>query len=485
MSSSTQSILQTLLQARTYVATTLFSAQAYYHAVELSFLILVIYLALTRAYKPWKDRPSIPQLTEAQIAEKIRDWNPQPLAEPLPDSITQALPLDIHINDVGVDLTVTVNGQSNVLNLASNNFLALAKHPQIVQACLNTMKDYGLGACGPRGFYGTTDLHLECEDRLSIFSDTNSAILYSFGAATSNSTIPAFCKRGDLIVVDENINFILQSGVSLSRAQVIQFRHNDMEHLEEILKEVMNKDEQGQNLLKTQRRLILVEGIYQNTGNICPLDKVVALKKKYLFRLMLDESFSLGVLGKTGRGALEHFGISRKQVDIATADMGNAIASVGGFCVGSEDVVSHQRLSGAGYCFSASQPPFLATAATKALEIITKEGESLVGKLRDNITIFRKCLDMKMLKEKGWYVDGHASSPIMHIRNYDDNFAVGKFKELQKKCLDKGVLVSKPVYTVTEINPPKPSLKVAVSSGHSMARLEMAAGVIKDVLMNA
>lgn len=467
------------LALRSHIATSLFSADAYYHLIEALFFLLVIYLAVTRAYLPWNRRPLPPSV----ISQKIADWKPAPLASPLPEQIKSTLPLDLSITP-HTATTFTVNGKSGIENFATNDFLNLLKHPRIERTALNTMRSYGCGACGPRGFYGTTDLHLQCEDRLARFCSTENAILYSFGAATANSTIPAFAKRGDLLVVDEALNFSLMSGVQLSRANVKTFKHNDMQHLEHILKEVTENDATNPALQKSQRRIIIIEGIYQNIGDVCPLDKVIELKDKYLFRVMLDESFSLGVLGSSGKGALELFDVPRESVDIATADLGNAVAAVGGFCVGNYDVVNHQRLSGAGYCFSASQPPFLASAATEALDIIEEIGTDLTARLRENIELFREKLGLDEIREIGWYLDGDSRSPLMHLRSFDDTLPLATFTDVQKRCLEKGILVGRPVYAPSEVNPPKPCVRITISAGQNKETVERAGGVLRDVLIS-
>lgn len=375
-----------------------------------------------------------------------------------------------------------MNNIPDVLNFATANFIGLQNDPAVNARAEDTMRNYGCGACGPRGFYGTTDVHMAAEESLATFSGTRTAILYSFGSATSSSTIPAFCKRGDLIVCDEMVNFSLQTGVALSRAEVVRFRHNDMAHLEEVLASVIDADKSNPGLAKTQRRLILVEGVYQNSGKVCPLDRVVALKEKYLFRVMVDESFSLGVLGRTGRGSLEAHAVPRELVDIATADLGNALAAVGGFCVGSDEVVKHQRLSGAGYCFSASQPPFLAAAATVALDIVADRGGELAVKLRENIAVFRGALDVDGLVKRGWYMDGDAVSPLMHVRCKDDAVGPEQFATVQKICLKEGVLFTRPVYAAGEVRMPRPSVRVTVSTVHSKEQLVRAAGVLQSAL---
>lgn len=481
------STLQSFLSLRDHLATSLFSARVYYHLVEALFFVLIIYLALTRAYKPWT-RNSHKNLSAQQQAAKLAQWKPEPLAAPLSKAVRDSLPLDVNITDGGAGPTVTVDGKA-LLNFASNNFLALLKHRRVEEQCLNTMRDYGCGACGPRGFYGTTDVHLECEDTIAAFCDTPTAILYSFGAATGNSTIPAFVKRGDLVVIDSSLNYTLLLGVRLSRAHVRTFRHNDTADLRRVLEQSVAGDATDDSQRLTQRRIIIVEGVSHAHGDVCPLDEVVRLKDEFKFRLLLDESLSLGVLGRTGRGALEEFGVPRKSVEIATADLGNAIAAVGGFCVGADDVVDHQRLSGAGYCFSASQPPFLAKAATTAIHILQDDGEKLVASLRQNIKAFRSAVNMASLQEVGWLVQGDRRSPIVVFRRaIAGDVESSKFTEVQRQCFKNGLLISRPLETEQngedQGEQDTNCLRVSLSAGHTYVQVLRAAKIVHDALRN-
>ncbi|KAI0562157.1 serine palmitoyltransferase LCB1 subunit [Gracilaria domingensis] len=255
-----------------------------------------------------------------------------------------------------------------------------------------------------------------------------------------------------------------------------------MASLEAVLKDVCQKYEDKNHV---QKRFIVVEAIYANSGHVAPLDCIVALKNKYKFRLLLDESFSIGVLGNGGRGALQQFGIARNDVEICTADLGNAVESVGGFCVGNTEVVEHQRLSGAGYCFSASQPPFLAAAATAALSVVEQEGESLVSRLRCNVKLMKSLMDMAQLKEAGWYIDGDELSPLLFARRYDDDADGKLFTDVQKRCLNDGILVSRPVYCEDELKVPKDAVKITVSAIHSEEMIRTAAEVLMRNLLLA
>lgn len=485
MSSASVTPLQALLSYRSHLAATLFSAQVYYHLIETLFFATIIYLALTRAYKPWvRNAPA--SLTPAQQAAKLAAWKPEPLAPPLPESVTDALPLDLTLEAGGAGPHLHLVGRPRpVLNLCTTNFLGLLKHPRVTAACEETLARYGCGACGPRGFYGTTDLHLSAERRLAAFCDTDDAILYSFGAATSNSTIPAFVKRGDLLVVDDAISYTVLLGVRLSRATVLRFRHNDMNHLEEVLASVTEADQVNPARARTQRRLVVVEGIYSTTGSVCPLDRVVALKNRFAFRVMLDESFSLGVLGATGRGALEHFGLPRSAIDITTADVGHAIATVGGFCVGDNQVVSHQRLSGAGYCFSASQPPFLATAAVAALDVLNSDSTRLLRALRTNIAAFRSALDIPTITDAGWHVDGDPAAPLLIVRRENPSDRPGKILiDVQRHCLDRDVLIGRPAFAPDDPAAQTPVLRATLSAALPKDEVVRAAGVFRDALLS-
>ena len=205
-------------------------------------------------------------------------------------------------------------------------------------------------------------MHLELEDKLALYMGTEEAMIFSYDVATPASTIPAFAKRGDLLVVDEGVNYALQAGVTLSRSEVRYFKHNDLDDLRRVLEEVAAEDAAARRTTPLNRRFIVVEGLYANYGDLAPLADICALKRQFCYRLLVDESMSFGSLpGGAGRGAAEHAGVPAGEVEIITASLGNTLGSVGGFCAGSKQVISHQRLNASGYCFSASLPPYLAT----------------------------------------------------------------------------------------------------------------------------
>ena len=299
----------------------------------------------------------------------------------------------------------------------------------------------GCGSCGPRGFYGTIDAHLEVEEAMSSFLGTEGAILYSDGASAATSTVAAFAKRGDLLIVDEGVSESLLVGVTLSRANVRYFRHNDVKDLKRVLEKVRLQDVQYKRKSTDQRRFLIVEGLYRNWGTIAPLKEIVKLKEEYHYRLIVDDSHAIGTLGKNGRGSLEHAGLKPMvHAEIITFSLENALGSVGGMTVGSEEVVDHQRLSGAGYCFSASAPPFLSKVCLASVrrlegrldEMITEnaewieedidrvEGDGDAAIVTDELNVTgMKVADLKIeLKKRGLGVSGRKAELQERLNDY-------------------------------------------------------------------
>ncbi|EEE50683.1 hypothetical protein OsJ_30932 [Oryza sativa Japonica Group] len=195
--------------------------------------------------------------------------------------------------------------------------------------------------------------------------------------------------------------------IILSRSTVVYFKHNDMASLASILEKLTHGNKHTEKI----RRYIVVEAIYQNSGQIAPLDEIVRLKEKYRFRVILEESHSFGVLGKSGRGLAEHYGVPVEKIDIITAGMGNALATDGGFCTGSVRVVDHQRLSSSGYVFSASLPPYLASAAMSAVNHL-EENPSVLANLRSNIALLHK----ELSDIPGLEIASNILSPIVFLK---------------------------------------------------------------------
>lgn len=204
-----------------------------------------------------------------------------------------------------------------------------------------------------------------------------------------------------------------------------------MRDLEKKLIEQQKLDLKNPKKAAKTRRFLIAEGIYMNTGEMCPLRELVELRAKYKLRLFLDETISFGTIGKHGQGLLELLGIDKSEVDLISASLENAVESIGGFCVGSNFIVEHQRLSGLGYCFSASQPPFLTQAAISALDIFEQQ-----PKIFEQLGDVAAKVDEKFRYFSKLELRGHLLSPVKHLYLKDEE-DVDKCEKVLRKISDE------------------------------------------------
>lgn len=385
--------------------------------IETTLIVAMLYILLVkRTYDPSKrgyGARRVVELTEREEEELLQEWQPDSL---VPKGGLPRPPHDFIVAEFlaqGRQVLVRVAGGDTrpKVTWCSQDFLGNGSAPEVRVAATETLKQYTVGSCGPRGFYGTTLPHLELEDALASFMGTAESITYSDSTATTASAIPAFAKRGDMLLVDAGAAFGVQLGARLSRSKTVYFRHNDMGDLQRHLQRVRDRDESVVDDSLQQRRFIVVEGLYAHYGDLCPLPEVLRLAREYKWRVILDDSCGIGVLGATGRGAVEHYGLSTSDVDVLIGSLATSLASVGGFCLGSREVVDHQRLSGAGYCFSASAPPFTCATATASLQRLLRQ-PSLLTALRDRCVAMHSALCSRV---PGFIVTSDAISPVKHL----------------------------------------------------------------------
>ena len=459
-------------------------------AVETTLLASIIYVVVSRSTEGYQDKD---KLSKKEQADLLADWKKTraPLAPPpTPSSVSSSSssfpnPIVVH-QQAGKYMTVSTTGGSNketklrVLNFCNFDFLGLQTSSVIKEASSKALQKYGCGSCGPRGFYGTIDTHLQLEDAISSFTHTDGAIMYSDGASTCTSTVAAFAKRGDVLVVDEGVYEPIMTGVFLSRANISYFKHNDVEDLERVLQELQKEDSRLGRKPNAQRRFIVVEGLYKNLGTIAPLDKIIALKHKYHYRLILDESFSFGTLGATGRGALEHYHQKPMyDAEIVTIALENSLGSIGGVTVGNEEVVDHQRLSGAGYCFSASAPPFTASAAIASLKHM-QGNPACVTQLQSNVEYMYQQLEAHLTQ---LVVTSDIRSPIVVLQLpkesvYEADITSG----IMQECLQRGVAIvatgqDASSHLRTEL---APAIRMTISTLHTHKDIDKAIAVLVE-----
>ncbi|KAL8570676.1 hypothetical protein ACOMHN_039111 [Nucella lapillus] len=448
-------------------------APAYHLVFEVLLILLIAKLFFSKSYKPEKIK-----LSEKEKEELIADWKPEPLVPDVPEDNPVLQALEKYCITGPAGKIVNVNGKICV-NMATLNFLGFIGNKEIEEEAIKALMKYGVGSCGPRGFYGTMDVHLELEEKLAGFMRTEEAILYSYGFVTISSAIPAYSKRGDIIFADEGIGFAAQKGCVASRSTVKWFRHNDMAHLEQLLKEQQAEEKKNPKKAKATRKFLVVEGIYANYGDLCPLPRLMELKWQYKVRIFLEESLSFGVLGATGRGVTEHFGISIEDVEMVTASLENSMASIGGFCCGKKFIIDHQRLSGMGYCFSASQPPMVAVAATKALSLMENDPTLLV-KLGENCRRVHQAVQQM----EGVEVRGSDLSPVQHLQlcepAADRELDMRTLHMVQDLAVNQGVAITMARYLDKEEHLlPQPSIRLAVSAHLSTEEIDKSMSIIK------
>eukprot|EP00026_Physarum_polycephalum_P007653 Phypoly_transcript_07718.p1 GENE.Phypoly_transcript_07718~~Phypoly_transcript_07718.p1 ORF type:complete len:475 (-),score=73.17 Phypoly_transcript_07718:53-1477(-) len=411
------------------------------------------------------------------VDEFIAEWTPEPLPTQLSSSQKRNLK-EYVISQAGIT-RATVNGKE-VLHAARCNYLGLSGSPQINKVGEETMRKYGVGSCGPRGFYGTIDTHIFLEHRIAQFLGTEDAILYSSNFCTTSSAIPAFSKRGDIVICDRGVSHAIQTGCVLSRSTIHYFNHNDLADLERVLIETMPKHPS-----KLVRKFLVVEGLYYNYGDICPLKEIMAMKDKYKFRLVLDESHSIGTLGATGRGITELTGVDRREIELLTGNLGHGFAGGGGFCASTKALIYHQRLNGSGYVFSASLPPFLSACAEAAIDILDTT-PSLVSDLAANVKLFHTLWHKREQRrtgadagDLGLAITSIPESPVIHLRLTPSSHTKTRDEEediLESICEHalehSGVFITRAKYIDEEKFLPPSSIRICLSAAFTPADIE-------------
>lgn len=354
-------------------------------AVELFLVLFAIRYLLARSYST---KPGKVRLTEEEIDDLVDEWQPEPLV----GKTTIFEDADLEKRAVIVGPTgpkCRLQTGRTVTNLASYNFYNLVSNEQLKERAIQTLRTYGVGPCGPPGFYGTQDVHMKIEADIAAFLGTTACIIYAQAFSAASSVIPAFSKRGDIIVADKAVNYSIRKGLQISRSQVRWYEHGDMADLERVLARVQKEQAAKKQLT---RRFIVTEGLFENTGDMVDLPKIIELKLKYKFRLILDESWSFGVLGRTGRGVTEHQHVDAAEVDMIIGSMAGPLTAAGGFCAGSDEVVEHQRLSAAAYTFSAALPAMSAVTASETLTMLQTQPD-MITSLRENTRVMWQQLD--------------------------------------------------------------------------------------------
>lgn len=272
---------------------------------------------------------------------------------------------------------VVVDNKEKIM-LASYNYLGLIDHPKLKEAAIKAIEKYGTGTSGVRFLSGTTAVHKELEAKIAQFKGAEDAITYTSGYVTNLAAITSLFQKDDLIIIDKIDHASIIDGCMLSGARYKTFLHNDMQRLENVLKESVG----------FVNKIIIVDGVYSMDGDVADLPGISRLAKKYNTMLMVDEAHSIGVLGNTGHGIEEHFGL-KNVVDIHMGTLSKTIPSVGGYIAGKKDIIDYLRHNSRPFIFSAPIPPVNAAVAIAAFEVIENEPER-VHNLHKNMERYRK-----------------------------------------------------------------------------------------------
>ena len=254
-----------------------------------------------------------------------------------------------------------------VINLASNNYLGLTTHPKLREAALEATRKFGVGSGAVRTIAGTMKIHMELEEKIARFKNVEACVVFQSGFTANAGTVSALLGKEDWIVSDELNHASIIDGARLSRAKIKVFRHKDTAHAEELLNEI--KNEPG-------KKLLITDGVFSMDGDIGPLPALCELAEKYGAIMMVDDAHSSGVLGRNGRGTIDHFGLHGR-VDVQVGTLSKAIGSLGGYVCGTRDLIEFLYHRGRPFLFSTSHPPSVAATCIAAFDVLEQEPERI------------------------------------------------------------------------------------------------------------
>ncbi|MEW6051598.1 MAG: aminotransferase class I/II-fold pyridoxal phosphate-dependent enzyme [Candidatus Zixiibacteriota bacterium] len=354
---------------------------------------------------------------------------------------------------------VIVDGHPCVM-VGSNNYLGLVNHPRVKEAAAKAAIEFGSGCTGSRFLNGTLDLHLELERRLAKFVHKERALVFSTGFQTNLGTISCLVGKNDAVVIDRQVHACIVDGCRLSYGKTYKFAHNDMNDLDRVLANVRNINSRG-------GILIVVDGVFSMEGDIINLPDLVTTAERYGARVMVDDAHAIGVLGPTGAGTAEHFGVTDR-VDLIMGTFSKSFASLGGFVAGDAKVIDYIQHTARSLIFSASITPSSAAAVLTALDIIEAEPERREHLWRNARRMQRE------FRELGFNI-GHTASPIVPIVVGEDLDTFAFWKDV----FDEGVFTN-PVISPA-VPPGQAMIRTSYTATHTDAHLDRVVEVIAAV----
>jgi 8-amino-7-oxononanoate synthase len=359
------------------------------------------------------------------------------------------------IDEILPGMRVRVRGREMGM-YASYSYLGLINHPRINEAAKKAVDKFGTGTNGVRSLAGTLTIHTELEETIANFKHTEAAITYSSGYATNLTVVSTLMGRGDYVFSDKLNHASIVDGCLMSGAEFRRFRHNDMEHLEGLLK----------NAPADIAKLVIADSVFSMDGDIIDLPKMVELCRRYNAWLMIDEAHSVGVLGEKGTGIEEYFNMYGS-IDIKMGTLSKTIPSVGGYVAANTDIITYLRHASRAYIFSAALPPAQAAAANEAFKVILDEPWR-IQRLNENTKQF-----IHGLKSMG-FDTMLTETAIVPVLCGDDNTAFAMTREAQHND----------VFVLPVVSPAVPEglarLRATVTAAHEPSEIERAMDVIGE-----
>ncbi|MFY9938575.1 MAG: glycine C-acetyltransferase, partial [Silvibacterium sp.] len=347
-----------------------------------------------------------------------------------------------------------------VINLASNNYLGLTAHPKLREAAIQATKDYGVGSGAVRTIAGTMKIHMELEEKIAAFKNVEACVVFQSGFTANAGTVSSILGKEDFILSDELNHASIIDGARLSRAKIKVFHHKDTGHAEELLKEVANQP---------GRKLLITDGVFSMDGDIGPVDKLCDLAEKYGAIMMVDDAHASGVLGRNGRGSVDHFGCHGR-VDVQVGTLSKAIGALGGYVCGSKDLIDFLYHRARPFLFSTSHPPSVTATCIAAFDLLEREPER-IDRLWDNTRYFKAELG-RLGFDIGGITTPASETPITPIIVGDGR----RTMEFSKALFDAGVMATGIAFpTVPE---GKARIRTIMTSEHTRAQIDNALDVL-------
>jgi 7-keto-8-aminopelargonate synthetase-like enzyme len=382
--------------------------------------------------------------------------------------------LDRVSNDYNHTFKLT-GGSREMINFSSYNYLGFAQsHGSCADAVEETLRQYGPTSTGTRLDAGTLDLHVEAEALVARFLGCEAAMIVSMGFATNSTVIPALVSKGCLIISDELNHSSIITGVRLSGASTRVFKHNDVEDLENVLREAISQG-QPRTHRPWKKILIIVEGLYSMEGEFADLPAIVALKKKYKCYLYVDEAHSIGALGPNGRGICDYYGIPTSEIDVMMGTFTKSFGAAGGYIAGSRRLIDHLRVNSYAPVYAEAMPPPVLQQVISSMRMIMGEDGTNEGRIKLDALARNSSYFSRRLREMGFIVYGNEDSPVVPLLL----FHPAKIGAFSRECLARGIAVVVVSYPATPIITSR--VRFCLSAAHTKEDIDWALEQISEV----